>query len=45
LVVCEARLLPISATEIRTQIGARQSPQFLLPDSVWRYIREQQLYR
>lgn len=45
LVVCEARLLPISATEIRTQIGAGQSPQFLLPDSVWRYIREQQLYR
>ena len=45
LIVCEARLLPISASEIRAQIGAGQSPQFLLPDSVWRYIREQQLYR
>lgn len=45
LIVCEARLLPISATEIRAQIGAGLSPQFLLPDSVWRYIRDGQLYR
>lgn len=38
------RLLPISASEIRQLISAGQSPQFLLPDSVWQYIREQRLY-
>lgn len=45
LVILEQRLLPISATEIRTQIQAGESPQFLVPDAVWNYIREQQLYR
>lgn len=45
LVVTAPRLLPVSATEIRAQIQAGQSPQFLVPDSVWRYIGEQQLYR
>ena len=45
LVILEQRLLPISATEIRAQIGAGESPQFLLPDAVWNYIRTQGLYR
>jgi nicotinate-nucleotide adenylyltransferase len=45
LVILEQRLLPISATEIRTQIRAGESPQFLLPDAVWNYIREHTLYR
>ncbi|WP_036160692.1 nicotinate-nucleotide adenylyltransferase [Marinimicrobium sp. LS-A18] len=39
------RLLPISATEIRSLIQAGRSPQFLLPDSVWQYIRDNNLYR
>lgn len=39
------RLLPISATEIRQQVAASQSVQFLVPDSVAAYINEQQLYR
>lgn len=45
IVVRTLRLLPISATEIRTMIGAGRSPQFLLPDQVWQYIRERGLYR
>lgn len=45
LVILEQRLLPISATEIRAQIRAGESPQFLLPDAVWNYIRAQGLYR
>lgn len=39
------RLLPISATEIRALIGAGRSPQFLLPEPAWHYIRAQGLYR
>lgn len=45
LVILEQRLLPISATEIRAQIAAGESPQFLVPDAVWNYIRAQGLYR
>lgn len=45
LVILEQRLLPISATEIRAQIKAGESPQFLVPDAVWSYIRAQGLYR
>jgi len=45
LVILEQRLLPISATEIRAQIQAGESPQFLVPDAVWNYIRAQGLYR
>lgn len=36
--------LDISATMIRTQIGAKLSPKFLLPDRVLDYIVEQNLY-
>ncbi len=45
LVPLELRLLPISATEIRTHIAAGESAQFLLPDVVWQYIEAQGLYR
>lgn len=45
LVTLELRLLPISATEIRTHIAAGESAQFLLPDIVWQYIEAQGLYR
>lgn len=45
LVILQQRLLPISATEIRAQIKAGDSPQFLLSDAVWNYIRSQGFYR
>lgn len=45
LVIASPALLPVSATAIRTQINAGESPQFLLPDAVWNYIRAQGLYR
>lgn len=45
IVLQAPRLLPISATEIRKQIHANESAQFLVPDGVWQFIREQNLYR
>jgi nicotinate-nucleotide adenylyltransferase len=44
IVVQELTLLPISSTEIRQQIASGHSAQFLLPNAVWRYIQQQQLY-
>ena len=44
IVMQTLRLLPISATEIRQQISRGESPQFLLPDTVWKFIREKKLY-
>jgi nicotinate-nucleotide adenylyltransferase len=44
IVMQSLRLLPISATEIRQQITRGESPQFLLPDAVWKFIREKRLY-
>lgn len=44
VVVLAPRLLPISSTEIRALIKAEQSPQFLVPDAVWSFIREHKLY-
>ncbi|WP_339615888.1 nicotinate-nucleotide adenylyltransferase [uncultured Gilvimarinus sp.] len=40
----DIRALDISATEIRTLTAAGLSTRFLLPESVRRYIAEQQLY-
>lgn len=45
IVLLEQRLLPISATDIRAQIHAGYSPQFLVPDVVWNYIRSHRLYQ
>jgi nicotinate-nucleotide adenylyltransferase len=45
IVIETLSLLPISATAIREQIGRGESPQFLLPDSVWAYILRHNLYR
>ncbi len=45
IVLQSPRLLPISATDIRQQIQAGKSAQFLVPDAVWNYIRTKQLYR
>nr|WP_281411982.1 nicotinate-nucleotide adenylyltransferase [Motiliproteus sediminis] len=36
--------LAISATQIREVIARGGSPRYLIPDSVWRFIREQGLY-
>lgn len=44
IVIQSLSLLPISSTGIRGQITAGLSPQFLLPDPVWAYIRERGLY-
>lgn len=45
IVLQTPRLLPISATEIRKQVHAGESAQFLVSDGVWQYICEQNLYR
>lgn len=45
IVLQSPRLLPISATEVRQQIQAGNSAQFLVPDAVWNYIKANQLYR
>ena len=45
IVPVELTPLPVSATRIRGIVGAGRSPRYLVPDSVWTYIREQQLYR
>lgn len=44
LVVIAPRLLPISATEIRAQLAAGESPRYLLPDAVLDYIQANRLY-
>lgn len=44
IVVQTLRLLPISATDIRAQVNAGESPQFLLPDPVWQFIQRHGLY-
>lgn len=43
--VVELTPLPISATAIRGLIRNGKSPRYLLPDSVWHFIREHNLYR
>jgi len=44
--VCIQELTPlgISATQIRRLIASGQSPRYLLPEPVWHYIRQHQLY-
>lgn len=44
LLVRELRLLPISATEIRALVQAGQSPAYLVPERVGRYLQQHQLY-
>ncbi|MGH1431916.1 MAG: nicotinate-nucleotide adenylyltransferase [Neptuniibacter sp.] len=36
--------LGISATQVRETIGSGDSPRYLIPDPVWQYIQENQLY-
>lgn len=40
----EVTQLAISSTDIRNRINQHKSPQFLLPDSIISFIREQRLY-
>lgn len=37
--------LEISATDIRKQIAIGRNPRYLLPDSVYEYIKQQHIYR
>ncbi|HET8710617.1 MAG TPA: nicotinate-nucleotide adenylyltransferase, partial [Spongiibacteraceae bacterium] len=43
IAIVELTQLPISATQIRTLIREQRSPRYLLPDSVWQFIRAQHL--
>jgi len=45
VVVCEMSQLDISATDIRQMIAVGHSAQFLMPEVVWSYIQESDLYR
>ncbi len=45
LCVYDSTALDISATQLRGQIAQGISPRFLLPDSVWDYIEQHDLYR
>lgn len=40
----ETTALDISATKLRQQIQAGITPRFLLPDAVWAYIQQNELY-
>ncbi len=44
VVICEMSQLDISATDIRQMIAEGHSAQFLMPEVVWRYIQENDLY-
>ncbi len=42
--VLDAPMLDISASFIRSEIKAKHSVQYLLPDTVWKYISENRYY-
>jgi nicotinate-nucleotide adenylyltransferase len=44
LVILEADMLDISATEIRAKLARNEDTSGLLPAAVWSYIRQHQLY-
>ncbi len=44
VVICEMSQLDISATDIRQMIAEGHSAQFLMPEAVWRYIQDNDLY-
>ncbi|XOZ33533.1 nicotinate-nucleotide adenylyltransferase [Halomonadaceae bacterium KBTZ08] len=43
--VMELPLLEIAATQVRSRAAAGRSIRYLVPDAVWRTIRDQELYR
>lgn len=45
IIICEAPLLDISATFIRKCIKGNKSVQYLVPDAVYRYLSQSNLYR
>ncbi|MFO7787047.1 MAG: nicotinate-nucleotide adenylyltransferase [Halospina sp.] len=45
ILVMELPLLEIAATEIRNRAAAGRSIRYLVPDAVWRTVRDQGLYR
>lgn len=44
IIVLGLTSLAISATAIRAMIARGESPRYLLPDGVWQYIQQHQLY-
>lgn len=44
IVIQQLSLLPISSTQIRSQIQQGESPQFLLPDAVFNFLQQHALY-
>ncbi len=38
-------MIPISSKDIRRRISENSAVQFLLPDAVWKYIKDHDLYR
>ncbi|MGH1372588.1 MAG: nicotinate-nucleotide adenylyltransferase [Cellvibrionaceae bacterium] len=44
VVICEMSQLDISATGLRQMMAEGHSAQFLMPEVVWRYIQENDLY-
>lgn len=44
VVLAQQSLLDISATNIRQMITLGYSPEFLMPNAVWRYIKDNNLY-
>ncbi|MGI1679135.1 MAG: nicotinate-nucleotide adenylyltransferase [Cellvibrionaceae bacterium] len=45
IVIKQLSLLPVSSTDIRARLAENLSPQFLLPDTVFKYLQEHQLYK
>ena len=43
--IVEMPLIDLSATYIRSLLHNQMSPQFLVPDAVYQYIKDQQLYQ
>lgn len=44
VLIRELTPLGISATQVRQTISSGLSPRYLIPDQVWQYIKENQLY-
>ncbi len=44
VIVLEAQMLPISATEVRAKLARHADVEGLLPPAVWSYIRRHRLY-
>ena len=44
-ITLDTPLMDISARELRERAARGRSLRYLVPDAVWRYIREQKLYR